>query len=290
VAVGKSTGVADTVDVEDLTTELYTSAPEDFVKVRGDGVKRLKAAGQSNAAAAFAKLAKPSASAWAVDLLAAQRPAAVAEVVSRGDDLRRAHTGGAGAKEIRAAHQARQDAIRTATDAAVELTGRDVSESHRGEIAATLEAASADSAVADEVRAGRLARPLPAPSGFDLFGGLTVIAGGRAAPPRAQGRTTAKSPAATSGDDETHRARADLLRADAAAMAAEAEAAETAAGELRDRVDSLQEERDRVDDELRRLERELTSARRELRDAERAAAEAERKASRAVIRAERAEE
>ncbi len=192
--------MADTVDVDELTTRLYTSAPEDFVKVRSEGVKQLKAAGQNDAAADFAKLAKPSVSAWAVDLLAAQRAAAIDEVVGRGDELRKAHTGGAGAKEIRAAHQARQDAIRTATDAAVELTGRDLSESHRGEIAATLEAASADAAAAEEVRAGRLARPLPAPSGFDLFGGLTVIAGGRAAPPRAQGRATAKSTNAADTD------------------------------------------------------------------------------------------
>jgi hypothetical protein len=282
--------VADTVDVDELATRLYASAPEDFVKVRSEGVKQLKAAGQNDEAANFGKLPKPSVSAWAVDLLAARRAAAIDEVVGRGDELRKAHTGGAGPKEIRAAHQARQDAIRTATDAAVALTDRDLSESHRGEIAATLEAASADTAAAEEVRGGRLARPLPAPSGFDLFGGLTVIAGGRAAPPRARGRATAKSTNAADTERETQRARAELLRADAAAATTEAETAEAAAAELRSSVDSLQDERDRVDEELRRLERELTAARRELRDAERAAAEAERKASRAVIRAERADE
>jgi hypothetical protein len=282
--------VADAVDVDELTARLYASAPEDFVKVRGEGVKQLKAAGQTDAAAAFAKLAKPSASAWVVDLLAARRPSAIDDVVSSGDELRRAHTGGAGGKEIRAAQQARQHAIRAAIAAAVELSGRDLSESHQDEVAATLEAASADAAAAEEVRAGRLTRPLPAPSGFDLFGGLTVIAGGRAGPSRAKGSAAAKSTKVAETDGEPNGARVGLLRADAAAATADAETAEAAAAELRDRVDSLQDERDRVDEQLRRLERELTAARRELRDAERAAAEAERRASRAVIRAERAEE
>jgi hypothetical protein len=281
--------VADIVDVDGLIVRLYTSPPEDFVKVRGEGAKQLEAAGQSAAAAAFAKLAKPSASAWAVDLLAARRPGAIDDVVSRGDELRRAHTGGAGGREIRAAQQARQDAIRTATDAAVELTGRDLSESHRREVAATLEAASAGAAAAEEVRAGRLVRPLPAPSGFDLFGGLTVIAGGRAAPRRAKGSAAPTPTTAAETDGEAGRARVELLRADAAAATADAEAAEAAAAGLRDRVDALHDERERVDEELRRLERELTDARRELRDAEGDAAEAARKASRAVLRAERAE-
>jgi hypothetical protein len=282
--------VADTADVDELRTRLYTSAPEDFVKVRGEAVKALKAAGQNDEAADFAKLPKPSISAWALDLLAVQRRRAIDDVVGRGDELRNAHTGGGGAREIRAAHQARQEAIREATDAAVALTGRDLSESHREEIAATLEAASADAAAADEVRAGRLARPLPAPSGFDLFGGLTVIAGGRAAPPTRGRRAAAKPSPTEDATGGTQRGRVGQLRADAVAATAKAETAEAEAAELRDRVDSLQDERDRVDEELRRLERELTVARRELRDAERTAAEAERKASRAAIRAERAEE
>jgi hypothetical protein len=282
--------VADPVDVDALTARLYGSAPEDFVTVRSDGVKRLKAAGQSEDAVAFGKLAKPSVSAWALDLLAARRASAVDDVVGRGEELRKAHTGGAGPKEIRAAQQARQDAIREATDAAVELTGREVSESHRGEIAATLEAASADPRAADEVRAGRLVRPLPAPSGFDLFGGLTVIAGGRAGARPARRRAAAEPARADDTDAKAADARAALLLADATAATADAEAAEAVAGELRERVDALLDERDRVDEELRRLDGELTVARRELREAERAAADAARKASRAVTRAARAGE
>ena len=127
-------------------------------------------------------------SAWAVNLLATQRADLVDEVVKRGDELRAAHTGGAGAKPIRAAHQARQEQIREATEAAVELTGRQVSDSHRVEIASTLEAAASDAAAASEVRAGRLVRPLDAPTGFGALGGLTVIAGGKSDNRRAGSR------------------------------------------------------------------------------------------------------
>ena len=90
--------MAATVDVDELTRRLYSSAPEDFVQVRGDGVRQLKEAGDTDAAAAFAKLAKPSVSAWSVNLLAGQRADLIDDVVDHGDQLRAAHSGGGGAK------------------------------------------------------------------------------------------------------------------------------------------------------------------------------------------------
>jgi hypothetical protein len=285
--------VADTVDVDELTARLYSSAPEDFVKVRGEGSRTLKAAGDSEAAADFARLAKPSLSAWAVNLLVARRAEVLDEVIDRGEALRAAHTSGGDAKQIRAAHQARQDSIRRATDAAVELTGRKVSESHREEVSATLEAASADPEAADEVRAGRLVRPLAAPTGFGTLGGLTVLTGDRA---RAGARQRTQ-PAADAGDriagteeeeEEAGNARLAMLRADADAAAQVAESARRAAAELGERVASLEEDRSHLQDELQRLDQQLTAVRREAREAERAAADAERKANRAATRAERA--
>jgi hypothetical protein len=286
--------VADTVDADELTARLYSSAPEDFVKVRGEGSRTLKAAGDSEAAADFARLAKPSLSAWAVNLLVARRAQVLDEVIDRGEALRAAHTRGGDAKQIRAAHQARQDSIRRATDAAVELTGRKVSESHREEVSATLEAASADPEAADEVRAGRLVRPLAAPTGFGTLGGLTVLTGDRA---RAGARQRTQ-PAADAGDriagtddeeeEEAGNARLAMLRADADAAAQVAESARRAAAELGERVASLEEDRSHLQDELQRLDQQLTAVRREAREAERAAADAERKANRAATRAERA--
>jgi len=279
--------VADTVDLEELTIQLYASAPEDFVKARADGVKQLKADGQDDAAAAFAKLAKPSLSAWAVNLLVSKRAGVVGDVVERGDALRRAHTGGGGPKEIRGAQQARQEAIRAATDLAVELSGRQLSEAHRNEIAETLEAAASDADAAEEMRHGRLVRPIPAPTGFDLFGGLTVLPGGQTGRKRsASPAADAEAGAADAGEQAQHAGTA-MLDAEAASALAAAEAAGEAAAATRERVAALEKERTRVEGELRRLDGELVAVRREAREAERAASDAERKAARAATRAQR---
>jgi hypothetical protein len=277
--------VADTIDVDELTARLYSSAPEDFVKVRGEGAKQLTAAGQQDAAAEYAKLAKPSVPAWAVNLLATQRSDVVDDVIRRGEELREAHTGGGGAKQIRAAHQARQDAIRRATDVAVDLTGRQVSEAHRGEIAATLEAASSDAAVASAVRAAQLVRPLEAPTGFGTLDRLTVIPGGRSG--RRQTKETTDED--DDAEDTARQARASMLRAEADAALGDAEDAAEAVDALRDRMATLEGRRDEVRDELQHLDDELTTTRRQLRDAERDALAAARKATRAASRADRAE-
>jgi hypothetical protein len=279
------------IDVDALTDRLYAAAPEEFVAVRSEGVRQLKAADEPEAAASFAKLAKPALPAWAVNLLAAQRRELIDELIERGDALRRAHGGGGEAAAIRAAQQARQQAIRAATDAAVELTGRRLSDAHREAIATTLEAASSDPAAAEAVRRGRLVGALEAPTGFDAVSGFTVIAGGRSARLRRESGRRRAEPAApdtdTDADQEAVDARAAILRSDAEAALTAAETANAAAGELRDRVDGLEAERERVDGELRRLDAELTAARRDLREAERAAADAARKAQRAAARAER---
>ena len=200
--------MAASVDVDELTRQLYSTAPEDFVRRRGEGVRQLKEAGDTESAANVAKLAKPSMSAWSVNLLASRRADLIDAIVDRGDRLRTAHSGGGGAKEIRAAQQARQVTIREATECAVELTGRHISDAHRDEIAATLEAASFDSEAAAEVRAGRLVRPLGAPTGFAPLGGLTVITGGRADSRRATaGQHPAQAAADEAADDEARAAR-----------------------------------------------------------------------------------
>ena len=278
-------------DADELTARLYTTGPDDFVKVRSEGARALKAAGDTDAAALFAKLPKPSVSAWAVNLLAAQRQTLIDELVARGNELRAAHTGGGAATEIRAAQRARQDAIRVATDAAAELARRPLSEGHRAEIAATLEAASSDGAAADEVRAARLVRPLAAPTGFGTFGGLTAIPGGRSSRrgEPAGARRSKQAAADAAADEEAKLARSTILRADADAALGEAESATAAVADLGDRVAAVEAQREQLAAELQRVDNELTSARRELRDAERAATTAVRKATRAAARAETAE-
>ena len=284
--------MADTIDVDELTARLYSSAPEDFVKVRGEGARQLKAAGQQDAAADFAKLAKPSVPAWAVNLLATQRGDVIDDVVRHGEELRDAHTGGGGAKQIRAAHQARQDAIRRATDVAVELTGRQVSE-----VASRRDRGHARSCV---VRLCRGVGEYAAPSSFARSrhrpgsahsDRLTVIPGGKSGRRGGSGARQPKEP--TEDDDDAEatamQARASMLRAEADAALGDAEDAAEAVNALRDRVAILEERQGEMRNELQRLDDELTTNRRQLRDAERDALAAARKATRAASRADRAE-
>ena len=174
---------------------------------------------------------------------------------------------------------------------AAELTGRPISDGHRAEIAATLEAASAEGRVADELRAGRLVRPLEAPTGFGAFGGLTVVTGGRSGADRqpAGRRRAAQDVTDTAVEDKAQQARAAMLRAEADSALEAAESAAALAAELGERVDSVEAERDRLAEEVQRLDKQLAEARRQFRDAQRSATDAARKATRAASRAERAE-
>ena len=138
-----------------------------------------------------------------------------------------------------------------------------------------------------EVRAGRLVRPLEAPTGFGALGGLTVITGGKSASGRGAGRASRET--SSEPDEQARSARLAMLRADAEAALGDAETAAAATAELGDRVAALETKRDQLSDELERVDKELSAARRQLREAERAALDAARKATRAASKAERAE-
>lgn len=285
--------MAERVDLDELIAGLYASEPEEFIAQRKEAVRALKAAGQRDEAESVRRLAKPSASAWAVNVLAHRDPAAIDDVVEHGDELRRAQTGGTNAADVREAQGARRQAIRQAADRAVELAGRPLSGAHRTEVAETLEAASADSDAAAEVRAGRLVKPLAVPSGFEQLGGLTLVPGGRAerAPAKREQRPKkdeASEPDRTRAEEEAARARHTMLQteADTAAEAAAAARAESAA--VRQRIDELEAEVARLEREQRDAQAQLKTATREARDAEKAEQQAERRAERAAARADEA--
>lgn len=283
--------MAERLDLDDIIARLYASEPEEFIAQRKEAVRALKAAGQRDEAETVGRVAKPSASAWAVNVLAHREPAVIDDVVEHGDVLRRAQTGGTSAAEMRETQRARRQAIRQATDRAIELTGRALSGAHRTEVAETLEAASADTNAAAEVRAGRLVKPLAVPSGFEQLGGLTLVPGGRAErapakPARRAKKDATPEPDRAQAEEEAARARQAMLQteADSAAEAAEAARAETAA--LRQRIDELEADLARLEREQRNTQAELKTASREARDAERAEQQAERRAERAAARAD----
>lgn len=285
--------MAERLDPDDSIARLYAAEPEEFIAKRKEAVRALKAAGQRDDAEAVGRLAKPSASAWAVNLLANREPAAIDRVVEHGDELRRAQTGGTSAADMREAQRVRRQAIRQAADRAVELTGRALSDAHRTEVAETLEAASADSGAAAEVRAGRLVKPLAVPSGFEQLGGLTLVPGGRAERAPAKRARPPKKDATPEPDrareeQEAARARHAMLQTEANTAAAAAEAARAEAAAVRQRIDELEAELSRLEREQREVQAQLKTASREARDAERAEQQAERRAERAAARADEA--
>jgi hypothetical protein len=131
----------------------------------------LKREGDAEAAARVKALRRPSLSAWAVNQLARERHADLARLLEAGERLRAAHeaaVSGAGATELRVATRAERQAVAGLLEAAVEVltaAGHPATDATRDRIAATLHAAAADPAAAEQVGRGRLTHDLD-PSGF----------------------------------------------------------------------------------------------------------------------------
>ncbi|HEX2043746.1 MAG TPA: hypothetical protein VHF24_14030 [Acidimicrobiales bacterium] len=261
----------------EVTDELYGVVPAEFVSARNDLARRLRAEGRRDLAAAVGKLRRPTPAAWAVNQLCRHHREQVEDLVRRGEQLRAAQAralAGAPAGELRDAGRARRDALVALADSAARFladSGLAV-ETHRQEIADTLDAASLDPEAAAAVLSGRLAGALEPPSGFgEADGGLDEAFG---LAPAAD--VEPESPAA----DARRAAVAARRRADELAATAEASAARAA---------RRRRELEEADAEVARLERALGAARRQAElaaedadAAQRAAREAEEAAAEAA--------
>jgi hypothetical protein len=160
-------GLTEEPDVE----RLFGLAPAEFVAARDEAARRLKREGDAEAAARVKALRRPSLSAWAVNQLARERRADLARLLEAGERLRAAHeaaVAGAGATELRVATRAERQAVAGLVEAAAEVltaAGHPATDATRDRIAATLHAAAADPAAAEQVGRGRLTHDLD-PSGF----------------------------------------------------------------------------------------------------------------------------
>jgi hypothetical protein len=159
---------------------LYGLPPEEFVAARDELVKELRAQSADADAAAVKRRKRPSVAAWALDQLSSSDPAGIRELLDAGAALRAAQQR-AQAKsdegQLREATDARRAAVaRLADEAATILldVGRSP-DAHLDEIAATLEAASADHGVAEQLRAGMLERTVSRAVGFEGLTGLRAV-------------------------------------------------------------------------------------------------------------------
>jgi hypothetical protein len=258
--------IAETID------RLYSLGPEVFTKERDEAAKRLREQGDQEASALVKGLKKPTVAAWAVNQLSRRRPDLVAELLEAGAELRaaqRAVLSGSRKGDLREGTERRRAAVALLLDEAADTfreAGRDPAP-HEEAIRSTLEAASADEAIGELARAGRLTKEAEPPSGLGDVSPFEVLPGGR------DGSRTAGGPSAKeSAADRRLRERLEtrVVKAEATLTTAR----ETAA--------ASRQEADAAAKDVDRLERELRTAQRRAERASKAATTAKDRADEAA--------
>jgi hypothetical protein len=150
---------------------------DEFTAARNEAVKRLKKAGDTDAADEVAALAKPSVPVWTINQLARREKAAVKALLDAAAKLRKAQEralGGGDPGALRAAQAEEREAIRDLEQRAgtiLEEAGRPASRAVLERIRATLGAAALAETARGDLKAGRLKGELEL-SGFDALAGL----------------------------------------------------------------------------------------------------------------------
>ncbi|HSU08013.1 MAG TPA: hypothetical protein VLK57_02310, partial [Pseudonocardia sp.] len=168
----ESTGAEPGFDV--IADELYGLPPDEFVPARDDRVAAAKESGDRDLARALARLRRPTKAAWLANLLARHRTEQLDGLVSLARSLTRAQQELDG-DALRALSGQRHRAVGAMARDAGRLAarrGEAVNDALVREVAGILDAALADPAVAEEVRAGRLTKTVRY-SGFGPAGGDT---------------------------------------------------------------------------------------------------------------------
>jgi hypothetical protein len=270
---------------DDLVARLYELPPEQFIAARDEAVAEARRANDRAAAAAIAKLRRPTVAAWLVNLLARRRPEMVEELLALGRALRSAQHDLRG-DELRELSVQRRAAVGQLVAQARKLA-REAGRSGRenlplAEVEATLTAALAEPEVAEAVRSGTLTRAVDyAGFGEQPKPRLRVIDGGRPAAPEPKA-----PPAREAKPDERRLADPAQVLAHDPAVERAAEAARTRAREAEaelHRAAAAEQDAARVFSELTRqledlrerhaqAQLELRQARMRLKAAQRAAA------------------
>ncbi|MFF5264018.1 hypothetical protein ACFY4C_34250 [Actinomadura viridis] len=252
------------MDLSSAAHELYGVAPEEFTATRTRLVREARAAGDAALARRIGALRRPTLPAWAVNLLAREAGEELGRLLDVGADLRGAWSSGGG---IGGLEQRRGELVALLVRRARELAegaGHPLRDTAVRDVEDTLQAATVEAEVADEVRQGRLTQPRShtgfVPAGFPGTGGRPEEEPAeepqepqeQEEPPAAPGR----------GPGRAERERAGRKKAHAAARR-RAEQAERAERDLADheaKVSEAREELERADAEAGRLRRELDRA------------------------------
>jgi hypothetical protein len=266
-----------------IADELYGLRPDQFAAARDEQVKRARAAGQAGLARELSRLRRPTQSAWLINLLWRDQHHVLEQLFELASELSAAYAEASREELQRVTAQQRQLEValmRRARELG-QQAGVSVSADTEREAQETLTAALAQPAAADELRTGRLTRPIPyagfgAPIPSAAAAGPTSPA---ASPAERTGAATAPEPAAGAAPVPIERLAA-RHRTPKAEAETEDRAAERAAADQR-------REAEREEAERREAERREAARREaERREAERRArAERQHQAEQRVTRA-----
>lgn len=261
-------------DLEARLDELFAGDPTTFVATRNALARELAAEDRSDDAAAVKALRKPTVAVAAVNRLARTHREQLAALIDVGAELASLQTARSTDRdELRDLTRQRRALLQQLTEHAASTTERP--DGSRSSIGATLDAASLDEQLRDDLLRGRLTRELTPAARF-----VADVSS-----PRAPRRAARGTPASAPPRDElaARRARAEL------------EAARTRLDEAREsrqeHVDAAQDAADRLDAAHRHvadLEAALADARAELVALQRADRDARRAERRAHTEEERA--
>jgi hypothetical protein len=256
--VPESTGSG---DLDTVADELYALPPDEFVPARDDRAASAKEAGDRDLARAIGRLRRPTRAAWLANLLARHRAEQIDGLVALARTLAQAQQNLDG-DALRALSGQRHRAVAAMARDAGRLAarrGEPVNDALLREVAGILDAALADPAIAEEVRAGRLTKTVRY-AGFGPAGGDgaddDMAAWAASAPPAAPAHDDIEPDTAPAApDDGAERERAERERAERERAAAERAARERALAEAeaneaatRERQEADEATRDHADE------------------------------------------
>ncbi|WP_395108206.1 hypothetical protein [Actinomadura sp. SCN-SB] len=280
------------MDFSSAARELYGVPPDEFTSTRKRLVQEARSEGDAALAKRIGALRRPTLPAWAVNLLSRFAADDLGELLDVGARLREAWASGGG---IGGLEQRRGELVsrlvRKARDLAGEA-GRPLRDPAVREVEDTLQAATVDGDIAEEVRQGRLTHPRShtgfVPAGFPVAE--------REKPEKtAPGKTKREKPRREKAprEEAPPRRAEDSRRAEARERARQAAVrrAEKAARDLAERETEHAEAREELrtaDAEVGRLRRELDKVRRDLDRAVARQESAERRLEKAEQRRDKA--
>lgn len=260
------------------TDALFAVPLGEFTAARNALAARLKKEGRTGEAERVKAMAKPPATAWAVNQLFWRHRKEMERLFTIGEKVREAQTGRAG--DLRRLLEERRTAVSSLTNRAAEIlrdAGHAASQDAKRRMAITLESLAAWGHSNGESQAGRLTADLE-PLGFDSLAAL--LGGKKLQPAKVLQFRRASQEKTTAQDDAAARAQAkETLKAAEKVLTAarrDAERAEAALSKANERAQALETQKREMDARYNKAEQESRDAAREAKKAAQTVADAER--------------